>query len=108
MAPEILTEKKAGSRIIDALAISGVAIGSEIVFSPVVGSATLISGLSKMGIGLVSSGLGKNKFTEFLGAGLLVGGSMDLVNAIFGGKLSSAKGMFSGKSSEQSSGSVFV
>ena len=101
---EVLEEKKASARIVDALAISGVAIGSELLLSPVVGNANLLSAGSKLAVGLVSSGFGKGKFTEYVGAGFLVGGSMDLINLVFGGKLSASKM----KGTEGSSGSIFV
>ena len=84
---EILQERKAGEKILDAFAIAGVAIGSQYVMSPLVGTGNFISGASKLAIGLGASFLGKGKVAEYAGAGFLIDGSMDIVNSIVNGTI---------------------
>ena len=101
---EILEEKKVSSKIVDALAISGVAVvGNVLIGATPLGSNYLISGGSKIGVGLVSAGFGKSKFMEYVGAGFLVAGSLDLVNGIFGKGINSGLNKLTGAQQTQSS-----
>lgn len=108
MAEQILQEKKATSRIVDALGIAGVSIASSMLMNKIVGNNNFISGGSKMGVGLLSSGFGKGKATELIGAGFLVDGATDIMNALFGGTLSNLSGKMGVESSSQSTGAVFI
>lgn len=84
---EILQERKAGEKILDAFAIAGVAIGSQYLANPIVGTGNLVSGASKLAVGLASSFLGHGKMAEYLGAGFLIDGSMDIVNSVVSGTI---------------------
>lgn len=88
---EILTEKNTGSKILDALAIAGVVLGSSVVLSPIVSNNNLLSGAVKVGAGLLASGVGKGKVSEILGAGFLIDGATDLINMFFSGSFKGFK-----------------
>lgn len=105
MPAQVLEEKKPMSRIVDALAIGGVAVAGDAVLNMTPLGTGILGSLVEMGGGLVFSGIGKGKFSEYLGAGLLVSGSLHLINSVIGGKLS-----FGAKNaqSQASSGSVFI
>lgn len=82
--PEVLTEKKPTSRLIDAFAITALKVAEENALAPFVGNANLMSGGLKLGIGLLSSYFGKSKFTEYIGVAFLIDGGEDIVQSLVG------------------------
>lgn len=107
MSPEILTQKKASSRILDALAIAGVVAGSSLVLTPIVGNNNFVAGGVKAGIGLMVAGVGKDRWADLVGAGFLVDGATDLLNSFLGSV--GGKSLLSvGGSAQSSDAQVFV